>query len=109
MYIKSRVKQKNQRSGFLLSLALDPLLLSLQSKDYCINPSASLTPLEYTNDLVLISASGDGINKKIRVLRAFCSLSDLRVQPGECHVFFLTMVHDSYTVNNYTWRLIWND
>jgi len=99
--IHTGVKQGDPISPILFNLLIDPLLCKLESEGSGFQHYAkNITTMAFTDDLVLLSGSWEGMKDNITVLEAFCELTGLKTQGEKCHGFFIQPTKDSYKIND---------
>ncbi|NWR40591.1 PO21 protein, partial [Tachuris rubrigastra] len=81
IHIASGVKQGDPMSLLLFSLAVEPLPCKLEEcgKGYQQGGN-TVTATAFTDDLVLLSGSWEGLKNNIKIPETFCELSGLRTQ-----------------------------
>ncbi|NWH58564.1 PO21 protein, partial [Geococcyx californianus] len=81
IWIKKGMKQGDPLSPLLFNLLIDPLLCKLKS-DGCgyQHCATEITALAFTDDLVLLSESWDGMQRNMKIVEAFCELTGLNTQ-----------------------------
>ncbi|NXM38095.1 PO21 protein, partial [Gymnorhina tibicen] len=79
--ISSGVKQGDPMSPMLFNLALDPVLCKLETEGKGFHHDRFVvTAMAFTDDLVLLSDSWEGMCQNIRILETFCDATGLRTQ-----------------------------
>ncbi|NXS78557.1 PO21 protein, partial [Erpornis zantholeuca] len=79
--ISSGVKQGDPMSLLLFNLALNPLLCNHEAEGKGFHHGGFKIPaLAFTDDLVLLSDSWEGMCHNIKILETFCELTGLQTQ-----------------------------
>ncbi|NXF37352.1 PO21 protein, partial [Nyctibius bracteatus] len=79
--IQIGVKQGDPMSPLLFNLSIDLLICKLEDKGHgCKHQSNKVTAMAFTDDLVLLSDSWEGMEKNIGILEVFCNLTGLKTQ-----------------------------
>ncbi|NXG36629.1 PO21 protein, partial [Dromaius novaehollandiae] len=82
--ILTGVKQGDPMSPLLFNLSMDPLLCRLEEgKEGFRYKNSSVSTLAFTDDLVLLSDSWDGMQKNIQVVEEFCHQTGLKVHAAK--------------------------
>ncbi|KAJ7986764.1 hypothetical protein DPEC_G00331770 [Dallia pectoralis] len=83
------VKQGDPLSPLLLNLALDPVIAMLERicSGCPLGGGKRGCTLAFADDLVLLSESWEGMRRNIAILKTFCKVTGLIVQPTKCHGF----------------------
>uniref|UniRef100_A0A672ZCC9 Reverse transcriptase domain-containing protein n=1 Tax=Sphaeramia orbicularis TaxID=375764 RepID=A0A672ZCC9_9TELE len=91
IYLKVDVKQGDPMSLMLFSLARDPLIHKLDEvgKGFDLDNGTSILAIAYTDNLVLLSDSWEGMDLNLKIMDKFASLIGLAVNPAKCHSFLI--------------------
>lgn len=60
---------------------------------------ANITSVAFTDILVLLSDSWDGMSRNLAVLEKFCNMTGLKINPKKCQGFLLGRNGTNYSLN----------
>lgn len=65
--------------------------------------------MAFADDFIMLGRSREGLQKNIEILEVFCDLDPgLRTQGDKGHIFYISPMKDSYTINDCHSRMIYS-